>query len=858
MLSKKARRLNISVEEARAMASIDKETGNMLFADGEQYGHELTEEDRIPGIYDPYGYGCWDAAMTVDERHVDERLPAFQFEGNALFRECDVYGGKLFQFLPSSDHGLSKLDLAISSTRHGKCWRVDEKGNKTLLPTKEELVSALTLADEDLLKALFTKYHVATMDELLKVYPTQDRGVMVLDVVGSRELDGLLDGVSCEEIQAVVHSFRILESDVISHAEQVQAAVVLDRAKAHWPDIFSMQEEICLAFEVLQARAELTEELTEIIIEEPEELFCWGLPTAFEEAVQSRKAFTDFMNVDPWTRGRTASEAYAEHRTIPSDLNCRLNDLITYDEVLGIIEKANEAFEKAHEAWASRDDVSSRWMNFMFSIENVGAHIEEAGHGEGVRPRPGLLDEPQGELMNPEEEYLERSLEARRTPGTVNQWMGDLDPFSEHLPYVKNASRMYGHPAQYWIDRVMRMVRNGLSLLEAHPDETHTEILRVIVPRNYTPCDINGNPCTVLSREAQMGHDVLMIQTTFEGDGETFFNAKKFLKRMRNTRFPHLDGDGFHNYISWGTMEEVYPKCFYGLVNLVSMWLDGEEKANIEVETVVIDIANELYEFQRNAMRLMVEANRHHFMAFYDFHERFMDNLDVAKGRWELPDGGVSSAYGAAWQYALQGTVALEDEMRMPHVRETNLWLALGFTLNPNAPLKDHDYLRRMVEEQFLRPTVLSGRKYLNGEPLCSWAETGAYSAGIVGDMLAEIYRLSKPVIMPELGEISPGSLGWKVLEKFLPEKAKSALWSVWANFGKEKHIREKGLVLSYFAKRVALTAKMPILEKILMSRFPTMALRILQNAEVARKKSILIDGIDEGSLMIQRLSEIL
>lgn len=820
-------------------------------------GHNLVEDDPLPGLFGRFTTG--DGRVCVDNRHVDERfMPPHPYEDHPLYRGTKIKGDRIYQYVPQTfDSGLNKWDLTISndaSCRHGTTWQLIPKCDpteenwarynallkagkeaeaaqlfeKVPLITKKDLISTLDDMTSDEVFQLCRSYGVFSVEKLLGVYPTQDRGSIILDRASVDEIeDPVLRGLKYHEVRLLVEAFDLaFRDDELTDKQMLVLTRVFEWIYSIFEDPFEMEDNIRKALDTWHSRLELAEGAEGILIDEPEPLPQWGLPDEIYDVCEARHLFRGLMDEDPWTRGRLKSEILMAHWVVPDALQGNLDALLTYEDVCSIISQYEHEYHQKMDAYESRNDASSLWMNFTFSVESVGTVLEERSDG-GVgfaRPRPGLLDEPPGDLMNPEEQYLKNSLEQQSTPDNRQVWMGDLTPFADALPYVRSdVHGIYGHPASYWVERVLRMVQRGLPDERVDPEFTPVDVVHLYCSSSVIPRQIADRRVVVLEEKPCLsGCSQYKVQLVGKPLGKP---DKTVLQRtadlMNQSRLPVLTNRG----VTWMTLDEAYPVLYSGLLRIVEMWEDGMADCEDEVHDILLDIGYELYEIQKISMNLLVEAN---FPVMDRVIQIWEEAMESVEGSWETADGGSSSAYGAAWSWALHGKKLLKSDPCLPKGSVNTVWRSMGYTLNPNAPPKEWAYLTRMISEQLFRNTAHGIPPYRR-TPFISYDDTSPhFSAGIVGDLLAEIYQQNK---LPELCGIGQLPKDEMVLQELFGVRLGRVVFKVLGSWGKEKRVRYlRGDDRLYeFARKVAANAGNPKLISVFMAQNLEAALDVLK-----------------------------
>lgn len=438
--------------------------------------------------------------MTYEE-DVDITIAAgshpFATDGMYLFSE--VYGNTAMRVTPNIlQHGLSPVQVGISTTKHGICrWFVPENGKLVEIEIPQEsdvrmVLARQILGDEEASEELLARAGNLIPHTIMNKQLFQRKTGRVLSASLPDIGDEVLLELDPEEIEVLLESLvaggfeerageAIVRLGIPATTDMLQGALnkVLSRDVSY--DVPEMSEELP------GWNMEMSRELKTKVVQQfavraldlrgppPVELANWGIPmSVFSAWKAGRKMYEGFLNVlrtegTPMTCALLADMIQEEFGIDRPKLRQKGEAEATYKVVEKLITDQHRAQDQAYMKWVNGGDPISRSLN-------LGDHVQALGEWTGdmdARPRPTMSDEPLSEeaLGDFEVASLKQDLNRMSTPRDTMVPLANLNPFWAESCWERNEDGTFsGHPGGFWLDSFIG------SLLQEHDELYHHDV----------------------------------------------------------------------------------------------------------------------------------------------------------------------------------------------------------------------------------------------------------------------------------------------------------------------------------------------------------------------------------------------
>lgn len=456
------------------------------------------------------------AVMTLDSE-VDITIAAgdHPFANDELYLRGIVAGNGVFIPEPSRAHGLNPLQVGISSTRAGECWRLvpqeaalTTNGQGARVATRESYEAYKKLMEQGDFEAaelLFLRVSLeseldiregialdqlgdeATDDEVealaaslplevVNKFPFQGRGSVLLNK-SLVEGDLALAGVSGDEISAIMDAVRRDDEVGLAAAEQFVERLGLN------PDDLESSE----------VRSRLAPQIAAMLKggSEPKLAPYWGLPEMlFLAHSAGEKAFKEFQEIQGWDNDALIAYGAKSGTSWPVFHSC--THMVGYHELTLAIQEEDDRYSAEMEAYESQADASRVWMNLSALVEGISE-----GAGFDVRPRPEMTSVPMADDLGEfEAEAIKQSMLRQATPRDVMQFRGSMEvPLGEMVPYAQDQEgTVTGHPLAWKLSQILGMAGREQSAHDIVDEDGERaiqekwEIQNLLVPDGKVEC----------------------------------------------------------------------------------------------------------------------------------------------------------------------------------------------------------------------------------------------------------------------------------------------------------------------------------------------------------------------------------
>lgn len=830
--------------------------------------------DKQVMVYDP------DVDITIaagDHPHTTDEM----------YRSAVVHGGTAMRVTANVQHGLSKVQIGVSTTPHGWCRWLHSDGTELIelcVPSEQEvrLELARRMLGEGESEDLVARTAALIPREVMNGQLFRRKGGRVLTKTLPDVSDELLLELEPEELEA------LLEAMLDGGFEEVAAKAILRLGL----DVSSERLELVVAkllsqeavFNVPEMSEELpgwgvsmSPELKAAVAAQfkvrdidlrgpaPVELRNWGIPdcvyTSWCAGKRMYEGFLDVLRTEgtPMTCALLAEMVQAEFGIERPKLRAKGEAEATYKIVENLILEQHRIQDQAYMKWVNGGDPISRSLN-------LGDHVQALGDWTGAmdaRPRPTMSDEPLSEeaLGDFEVAALKQDLMRTSTPRDTMVPLAELSPFWAESCWEQNEDGTFsGHPAGFWLNTFVSALLTEQDELFMVDDEhvgggQKTDIERFLLHPHYPSTlyrmeetgrtgeliEVEGDEWEVLSRNGdgtvtarrtkfnqlpwatmELDEDHPAVQAGHFVAGETvqFWSRVGMLTfQAKYARVPTVRvNDSGLPVVQWDLVMNQFPKVAEFMDWATEMYDGGADEVDDEVREHLMEIAAELSRVQNQSLKLLTElnaeANASEFLNLLADATRLVDenptivtskDFEGREGRtslWGLLNESLIETVQdfGPWSAVLPEPrrVIGTDLITGDQMWGTNwdlVFRAMGYNIHPKHYQPGRDGLIRMVGESLNRPNPANpeGQRVLFGtaedgstmrkfqkRSLTPWTATGAFSNGLLGDMLANWWANSVGFLLPS--GVNLAQLSQKELEQFLgcsPYQAAMALTTI-------------------------------------------------------------------------------
>jgi hypothetical protein len=791
-----------------------------------------------------------------------------------MYRSAVVYGDTAMRVVQNDrQHGLSKVQIGVSTTPHGECRWLRSDGAELIelrIPTEQEVRMELArqVLGEDESEELVARTAALIPRDVMNGQLFQRSGGRVLSKTLPDVSDELLFELEPGELET------LLEAMLDGGFEEAAAKTILRLGL----DVSSERLELVVAkllsqeatYEAPEMSEELpswgvsmSPELKEKVASQfqvrsldlrgpaPAELKNWGIPdSVYPSWCAGKRMYEGFLDVlraegTPMTCALLAEMIQEEFGIERPRLRAKGGAEATYKVVEGLILEQHRAQDQAHMRWVNGGDPVSRSLN-------LGDHVRALCDWTGAmdaRPRPTMSDEPLSEeaLGDFEVAALKQDLMRTSTPRDTMVPLAELSPFwAESCWEALEDGTFSGHPAGFWLNTFVNALlteqdelftvdsdgfgggqKTDIERLLLHPCHPSTLYRSEEAGCVMESIQLDGDEWRVLSRnsdgtvtarrtksnqmpwatvELDENHPAVQAGHYVAGEVVFFWSRVGMLAfQAKYARTPAVRvSDLGLPIVQWDLVMNQFPKVAEFMDWATEMY-DGEaQEADDEVREYLMEIAAELSRVQNQSLKLLTELNAEvnagEFLNLLAEATRLVgENPTIVTSKDFEGREGRTSLWGLLNESLIEtvknfgpSTAVLPEPRRIigtDLITGDQMWgtnwnlvfRAMGYNINPKHYQPGRDGLIRMVGESLNRPNpanpeglrVLFGtaedgstmRKFQK-RSLTPWAELGAFSNGLLGDMLADWWANSVGFVAPS--GVNLATMSSKELEKFL------------------------------------------------------------------------------------------
>lgn len=484
--------------------------------------------------------------LVVDQREIDDQT-SNPPQGDRTYlidpllsRELVHRGEALFAQEPSTRHGQTRYQQALSTSMRGECYRlvpcepsrdsilvsvrirgqvVQGHFRREPLPTRMEVEAFVHALSPEEQNDLRLRYRALNLEELVNFMPHRSRPDRIIDN-SALYVSGVdaLDAMSRDQIWALCSVFEdVAKSHLEGGAPDPAKIQMIRDLKTVLPDrnygeIYGMLKELARTHTMRDEIMGIDRQAEGGSKPYDPKPVCppnWGLPNELIPHLKSRKTWASYLSmgvVDPKTRKTIMSSAWSRARINEEAARLGVKQFLKFDdgqgqlppswhELSAAVAKVEADYNRELESWSQRQTGEAQWAALGKIVSQLTEFDENENLSESlwdspdVRPKPGLAEEAPA-LMNPEEQYFKDSLTSGATPEDSTLWMGDTGAFAPSLPYSvrKDPSGdliLGGHPLageiEDFMDELRKDKRHPVSIgVQSDP----SEICRLTLPSN--------------------------------------------------------------------------------------------------------------------------------------------------------------------------------------------------------------------------------------------------------------------------------------------------------------------------------------------------------------------------------------
>lgn len=864
-----------------------------------------------------------------------------------MYRSAVVYGDTAMRVIANVQHGLSKVQIGVSTTPHGECrWlRSDGTGLIELcIPTEQEVRMELArqVLGEDESEELVARTAGLIPQDCMNRQLFERKGGRILTSTLPDIGDELLLELEPEELQVLLEAIidggfeeaaakAVLRLGLDVSSERLELVVARLLSQEATYDVPEMSEElpswgVSMSPELRQKVAgQFKVRNLDLRGPAPAELRNWGIPDCvYSSWCAGKRMYEGFLDVlrtegTPMTCALLAEMIQEEFGIERPRLRAKGKTEATYKVIESLILEQHRLQDQAYMRWVNGGDPVSRSLN-------LGDHVRALCDWTGAmdaRPRPTMSEEPLSEeaLGDFEVSALKQDLMRTSTPRDTMVPLAELSPFwAESCWEALEDGTFSGHPAGFWLNTFVNALlteqdelftvdsdgfgggqKTDIERLLLHPCHPSTLYRSEEAGCVMESIQLDGDEWRVLSRNsdgtvtARRTKSNQMPWATVEPDenhpavqaghyvaGEVIFfwsRVGMLAFQAKYARVPTVRvNDSGLPIVQWDLVMNQFPKVAEFMDWATEMYDGGAQEADDEVREYLMEIAAELSRVQNQSLKLLTELNAEvnagEFLNLLAEATRLVgENPTIVTSKDFEGREGRTSLWGLLNESLIEtvknfgpSTAVLPEPQRVigtdlitgDQMWGTNWGLvfrAMGYNIDPKHYQPGRDGLIRMVGESLNRPNPANpeGQRVLFGtaedgstmrkfqkRSLTPWAELGAFSNGLLGDMLADWWANSVGFVAPS--GVNLATMSSKELEEFLGCTSAKATEMVQAIRCCTRIPRHRKMTFSSFLEKV-LPLPNPASEGYLdavinrmcaMSKSPLLTMQLVQTAMAA------------------------